>query len=102
MNFLNNGKDKKDLRKELIVAFAKSHGWGLVQNDDNQLMMAFKKHFPYSDVRMNIWYTKMTIGTYLFHPGSKKHTQMFRRNINWNELNQLLINPRSHTLKGYN
>lgn len=56
--------------------------------------------FRRKGILMNIWFTKMTIGTALEHPTLGK-TQLFRKKVNFKLLEDLFINPRLHTGKGY-
>jgi len=52
-------------------------------------------------MKLNIWCTTGTVGSYLKHP-KQGNTQLFRRQIStWSELNSILENPRVHTDKGY-
>lgn len=51
-------------------------------------------------VRINVWYTTMTVGTCLTHPIQGK-TQLFRRRVSRELLEKILKNPRIHTRKGY-
>ena len=51
---------------------------------------------------MRVWFNTRTVGTYLKHPGSKAAgTQLFRRDVEWDELENIFDNPRVHTGKGY-
>ena len=58
-------------------------------------------------MKLNIWCTTGTIGSYLKHPiqyVNKRNPAkaLFRREIaTWSELDQILENPRVHTGKGY-
>ena len=52
-------------------------------------------------MKLNIWCTTGTVGSYLKHP-TQGNTQLFRRNIDtMSELDAILQNPRIHTEKGY-
>ena len=51
---------------------------------------------------VRVWFNTRTVGTYLKHPGSKAAgTQLFRRDVEWDELENIFDNPRVHTGKGY-
>jgi len=50
--------------------------------------------------RINVYYTTGTVGTCLNHP-KKGKTQLFRRDVSMEQLEQLFIDPRAHTGKGY-
>ena len=52
-------------------------------------------------MKLNIWCTTGTVGSYLKHP-KQGNTQLFRRQIStWSELDAILRNPRVHTDKGF-
>ena len=52
-------------------------------------------------MKLNIWCTTGTVGSYLKHP-KQGNTQLFRREIStWTELDAILQNPRVHTDKGF-
>jgi len=64
-------------------------------------LMILRKTVDGESVQLNIWCTTGTVGSYLQHPRQGK-TQLFRRNIDsWEELDALLMNPRTHTGSGY-
>jgi len=52
------------------------------------------------NIRINVYWTTGTVGTCLAHPTQGK-TQLFRRNINIGELEDIFRNPRVHTGIGY-
>ena len=56
--------------------------------------------FRNGGTRINVYYTTGTVGTCLNHPKRGK-TQLFRRNVDFEQLNDIFENPRSHTGKGY-
>jgi len=109
------------LSQQKIVNIAKKYDWVFVDFQENIGMISFVKSFweieekqkrisldvvlGYSHsnetkCRINIYLTKGTVATSLNHP-SKGKTQLFRKNINYVELERLFINPRQHTGKGY-
>ncbi len=51
-------------------------------------------------VKINIYYTTMTVSTCMDHPSMGK-TQLFRRNISFEELKIILDDPRWHSNRGY-
>eukprot|EP00927_Polykrikos_kofoidii_P077206 TRINITY_DN74174_c0_g1_i1.p1 TRINITY_DN74174_c0_g1~~TRINITY_DN74174_c0_g1_i1.p1 ORF type:complete len:430 (-),score=54.07 TRINITY_DN74174_c0_g1_i1:90-1265(-) len=59
-------------------------------------MIAFKT----AGVRINVYYTTGTVGTYLDHPRMGK-TQLFRRGVDLTLLEVIMRNPRTHTDLGY-
>ena len=50
--------------------------------------------------RLNVYYSTGTVGTCMDHP-TKGHTQLFRRNVGFDLLMQLMRQPRMHTGAGY-
>lgn len=84
------------LIQERIIRMAGLNGWGLFDFQAKNKMLSFKKN----DDRINVWYSKMTIGTCLMHP-KKGKTQLFRKNVSLELLEKIFTNPRHHTGKGY-
>lgn len=79
-----------------LINLAAKYGWHKpAHNAKSCLLSVFKGH-----MRINIYYTTMTIGTCLLHPVKGK-TQLFRRNVTDIELEKIFQNPRVHTNKGY-
>lgn len=81
---------------EEIKTLAISLGWCFVCFQENIGMISFKK----KNSRINIYITKMTVGTCIDHP-KKGKTQLFRKNVDKDELYKILKNPRTHLNKGY-
>lgn len=81
---------------ENICYLAKNYGWHLDIDDKHSCMLSFLK----DKVRLNVWWTKMTVSTALKHPVKGK-TQLFRKGVSMKLLEELFINPRKHTNKGY-
>lgn len=82
--------------KEIIDSIAKKNGYVCFDYQENIGMAA------YSDgtTRINIYLTKMTVATCLRHP-KKGATQLFRKNVTVQMLNEIFQYPRKHTGKGY-
>jgi hypothetical protein len=78
-----------------IENLAALNGWKLLKQPNN-FMLRFKK----GACMLDVWYTRMTVGTYLNHPKQGK-TQLFKRNVSLKLLDKLFKNPRLHTRKGY-
>jgi len=80
-----------------IILLADKHKWHLhsLQPQPEVLLRFVKK-----DKMIDVWFTKMTVGTYLNHPKHGK-TQLFRRNVSMKSLEAIFINPRSHLGTGY-
>ena len=81
---------------EQICFTAENYGWQKIMHDEQSCLLSFKR----DGVRMNIWYTRMTVSTALHHP-TKGKTQLYRKNVSFALLEKLFINPRTHTAKGY-
>lgn len=76
---------------------ASRHGFKEIALQEKDKLISFQK----DGIRMNIYYTTMTVGTCLAHPKHEHPTQLFRRNVTSSELEAIFINPRTHTGKGY-
>ena len=49
---------------------------------------------------LHIWCTTGTVASFLDHPNQGR-TQLYRRNVDWSMLVQIMQNPRVHTGQGY-
>lgn len=84
----------------LARKYAKKNKWKeIIHSEDNKLI-SFTKKCSGVWVRLNVYYTTMTVGTAMDHP-KKGKTQLFRRNVNEKTLKALFQNPRTHTGNGY-
>lgn len=79
-----------------IITIAHANQWIIWAVDHTKFYMRFARNDEYVDV----WYSKMTVGTVINHP-KKGRTQMFRRNVSSKELLDIFTDPRTHTGKGY-
>lgn len=82
---------------ENVRFIAKVYGWVPIESPD--MLASFRR----KGVRINIWLTGrgwFTVGTALDHPVQGK-TQLFRKRVGIELLEQLLANPRLHTDKGF-
>ena len=79
-----------------LVRLGSMYGWGRPEHQPENVMLSLFKE----DMRINIYYTTMTVATCLNHP-TKGKTQLFRRNVNSRQLVKIFENPRVHTFKGY-
>ena len=79
-----------------IKKMAYNLGWEGLCHQKNIYMIAFKR----GSERVNIYYSKMTVGTCVTHP-TKGRTQLFRKKVSMKQLEKILDNPRVHTRKGY-
>lgn len=85
--------------RERIRERARDRGWAEIDHQENIMMISFTKN----NARINVYYSKswrLTVATIINHPvvGRK---QLFRKYITLHELDNILINPRIHTGKGY-
>lgn len=90
------GIDKVHGVGKKVTEIAGWHKYVFLEYQQNTGMISFTR----GDVRINIWLTKMTVGTCLYHP-KQGNTQIFRRKVSFSELDQIFKNPRVHTGKGY-
>lgn len=81
---------------DAIGYVALNHGWTFLAHQPSNRMVSYKKE----DMRVNVYYTTMTIATCMNHPVKGK-TQLFRRDVTLEQLEEIFKNPRVHTLKGY-
>jgi hypothetical protein len=72
-------------------AFAKAHGWAEICHQENILMVSFQR----GTARLNVYYSKGTVGTVVDHPRWGRN-QMFRRNVHGENLSAVFDNPRAH------
>lgn len=84
------------MNKAEIIKLAKSNDWELLDDQPDNVMVSFYK----PEMRINVWYTKMTVATCINHPKQGK-TQLFRKNVSMGLLDKIFKNPRIHTFKGY-
>lgn len=84
----------RDIRK-----IAKQFGW-IEEEAKDPTVLIFNRMKGKTHQQINVWFTKMTVGTSLNHP-TKGKTQLFRRHVGKGELKEIFDNPRVHTNKGY-
>lgn len=84
------------MTKAAIKKLAMERGWELVDEQEKNFVLIFKK----GSAKLNVWWTKMTIATTIDHP-TKPRRQLFRKGITKIELIAIFDNPRFHTRKGY-
>lgn len=90
---------QSDLIQKRVVSarmLAEEHGWVEIDFQWNIQMISFVKR----DMRINVYLSKMTVGTVVNHP---KHgrTQLFRRNVSDKMMAAIFNDPRTHTSIGY-
>ena len=81
---------------EKIKSYAQSNNWEYIGKQTTPPMLSFKK----KGMRINIYYTQMTVVTALDHPQAGKR-QLVRRRVSMTLLNKIFMNPRIHTGRGY-
>ncbi|KAK3259042.1 hypothetical protein CYMTET_31939 [Cymbomonas tetramitiformis] len=77
---------------------ARRHGLDEIQFNERSRVIAFSDRAR--TVRINVYYTTGTVGTCVSHP-KQGSTQMFRRSCTMHLLEQIMMDPRVHTGKGY-
>jgi hypothetical protein len=85
--------------KEIRV-LANKFFWEEIDHQENICMISFHRVIDDENVRMNIYYSTMTVATCLNHP-KKGKTQLFRKRVSMGLIEGLFYNPRLHTKKGY-
>ena len=75
---------------------AEAYGWKEIDHQEKNRMVSFRR----DGTRINVYYSKMTVGTCLKHP-TKGFTQLFRRNVTEKMLEKIFNYPRVHTDRGY-
>lgn len=83
-------------RLKFIADIAAKHGYVQMDYQANIGLVSYAKN----DVRINVYITKMTVGTCMNHP-KKGKTQLFRKDVSDALLDKIFSNPRVHTQKGY-
>ncbi len=81
---------------QTIKKIAYAEGWKFLCHQTDNLMLSFTK----DGMRINVWYTKMTVSTALNHPKHGK-TQLYRQRVGLGLLKAIFKNPRVHTFIGY-
>lgn len=76
---------------------ARYNGWNEISLQENIGMISFARN---DHERINVYYTRGTVGTCVNHPKQGK-TQLFRRNVGVDLLTKLFEKPRLHTRLGY-
>jgi hypothetical protein len=76
---------------------ATTHGWNKLSTETSQAAMA---SYSRQDMRLNFWLSTGTVGSYLDHPHQGK-TQLFRREVDMAQAEEIFQNPRVHTGAGY-
>ena len=84
-----------------VIQQAVRQGWRYTRYEHGQGQLVFLERSIGGDLFMlHVWCTTGTVGSYLDHP-HQGHTQLYRRNVDWSGLRQIMNNPRVHTGAGY-
>lgn len=86
------------MREMRIIRIAKENGYRIDHRNRQRYLLRFIS--DNNNWMVDVWFTKMTVGTYLNHPRQGK-TQLFRKNVSLELLDEIFKNPRIHTGKGY-
>lgn len=86
-------------REQKIREIARQNGWVEEKAKDPTLLI-FNRLCDRTHQQVNVWFTRMTVGTYLKHPKQGK-TQLFRKYVDMDMLEKIFQNPRLHTGRGY-
>lgn len=86
------------LELERVREQAARHKWVELDHQPAICMISFTKNKvgKVGKVRINIYYSKGTVGTAMRHP-KYGHGQLFRRNISHDQLEEIFKNPRVHS-----
>ncbi len=82
-------------RLENVRFLAKVYGWMEVCHQRGAMMVSFRR----SHVRLNVYYSTLTVVTSMKHP-ARGYTQLSRRNLDMDTIEKILYEPRVHTDKG--
>jgi hypothetical protein len=85
---------------EDIEHLAAWHDWTWLDHQPESRMISFTKIGSDGRMRINVYYTTMTVATVLNHP-KQGRTQLFRKGVTPLELDAIFTNPRIHLNKGY-
>lgn len=77
--------------REIIEPLAVKYRYTLEQAQENIGLLIFTN----GQVQINVYTTRMTVGTCLNHPKLGK-TQLFRKHVSFKELEEIFKNPRVH------
>lgn len=89
-----------DTRVKKIRDMAQELGWRELDFQANISLIRFYRANVTVREYLNIYFTRMTVGTCIEHP-KKGRTQLFRRHVNPAMMRAIMQNPRVHTGEGY-
>ncbi len=100
IKFLRKGETDYNSNDPAIVQdikfLAKIYGWQFKWYKPENTEIYFRK----KGCGLAIWHSKMTVRTSINHPKHGK-TQLYRKRVDMEMLEDILNNPRVHTNKGY-
>lgn len=79
-----------------VYELGHKYGWTLTQLNEKTCVMIFhKKHLTEKyTMKLNVYYTKMTVGVILMHPKVKYVTQKFVKNVDKRIMEKIFKNPK--------
>jgi hypothetical protein len=88
---------RQGLDENRLDGLATTHGWKKLSTETSRAAMT---SYSRQDMRLNFWLSTGTVGSYLDHPHQGK-TQLFRREVDMKQAEDIFVNPRVHTGAGY-
>lgn len=86
---------------DYIEKLGRYHQYQECEYDSGQGVMSYTRpSYDGNRELIRVWWRTQTVGTYLKHPRQGK-TQLFRREVNGDMLEDIFRNPRQHTGQGY-
>lgn len=83
---------------EVIRWMAQKYDWEEILHQESERRLRFTKGIDNAIV--DVWYSKMTVGTILNHP-IQGRTSLFRKRVSEHLLEEIFADPRIHTSSGY-
>ena len=84
-----------------VIEQAERQQWTNTRYEHGQRQLVFLERWMQDDKYMlHIWCTTGTVASFLDHPNQGR-TQLYRRDVDWSMLVQIMQNPRVHTGQGY-
>lgn len=81
-----------------VIDAARFYNLEEIYYNEESRVISFTDHNR--QTRTNVYWTTRCVGTCLNHP-RQGNTQLFRENCSFQELTDIMQNPRTHTRKGY-
>ena len=94
--------DELYLEDDVVNRSAVRNGWAEIATRDPNMRSFVREGLEHGRGERLNWYTSTgTVGTCLQHPSRAAPTQLFRRGLDSEGVQQLLVDPRRHTGIGY-